>query len=273
VNSHSTQSVTVIDFANVFKRSRNPVFFEITKSAITQFMIIHLLKLLIDTVLPHHCLICNKISHLDKDLCQTCWLILPWLLSGCRQCGRPLDVAHTKELYCGPCLIQSPHYDTTIAPLIYQDPIIGLITKLKFYNNLAAARLFAQLISDRALAKYSAEELPTLLIPVPLHSKRLRQRGYNQAQLIAKHIAKLTNIPVDHNLCTRVRHTSAQSKTNAFSRRSNIIGAFKLNKACIAKHVAIIDDVMTTGTTVGVLSQLLKQQGVERVSIWCVARV
>lgn len=236
-------------------------------------MLTQLIHTLINSVLPHHCLLCNTISQLDKDICQHCWLSLPWLLSSCAQCGRALDIAHTQPLTCGECLKKPPSYDTTIAPLIYQDAIIGLVTKLKFYHNLPAARLFAELIANRALAHYLPKELPTLLIPIPLHSKRLRRRGYNQATLIAKHLGKLTKIPVNQYLCTRIRHTPPQSKKSAISRRSNLLGAFKMNKSCADQHVAIIDDVMTTGSTVGTLSQLLKQQGVERVSVWCVARV
>lgn len=228
---------------------------------------------MINKVLPHHCLLCNKISHLDKDLCQTCWLTLPWSLSACHQCGRALEIAHTEPLCCGECLKHPPHYDTTITPLLYQDTIIPLITKLKFYNNLSAARLLGELITERALANTPTTALPTLLIPVPLHPKRLRHRGYNQAILIAKHIAKLTQIPMNHTLCQRVRHTPPQSKTSALTRRSNIVGAFKMKKSCLAKHVALIDDVMTTGATVDGLSHLLKQHGVEKISIWCAARV
>jgi ComF family protein len=232
-----------------------------------------LFKSVLNSVLPHHCLLCNTISLIDKDICQKCWLTLPWLISSCYQCGKPLEIAHTGPLFCGDCLKHPPHYDTTIAPLIYQDTIISLITKLKFYNNLAAARLFAELIADRVLAKYPAHDLPTLLIPVPLHPKRLRRRGYNQATLIAKHISKLTNIPTQLNLCKRVRHTIPQSKTSAETRRSNMVGAFKINKPLTAQHIAIIDDVMTTGATAGSLSHLLKQQGAKRISIWCIARV
>lgn len=211
-------------------------------------------------------------STLDKDICENCWLTLPWLLSSCHQCGRALDVAHTEPLYCGECLKHPPYYDTTTVPLSYQDGMISLITKLKFYHNLAIARLMGELIADRVSANYLPEQRPTLLIPVPLHAKRLRARGYNQANLIALHISKLTKIPVQLNLCQRIRHTTPQSQTSAELRRSNIVGAFKINKPCDAQHIALIDDVMTTGATVNSLSQLLKQQGIQHISVWCAAR-
>ncbi len=232
-----------------------------------------LLKLLINQVLPHHCLLCNKISPLDKDICQPCWLTLPWLLSSCHQCGRSLDIEHISPLFCGECLKHPPHYDTTIAPLRYQDEVIPLITKLKFYQKLPVARLLGELITERIIAKIPIDERPTLLIPVPLHPKRLRRRGYNQAILLANHISKLTHIPVNQTLCQRVRHTPPQSKTKAHGRQANITGAFRVNATCHDTHIALIDDVMTTGATVDGLSQLLKQHGVARVSIWCAARV
>jgi ComF family protein len=183
-----------------------------------------------------------------------------------------LDIAHTKPLYCGECLKKPPDYDTTIAPLIYQDAVVSLITRLKFYHNFAAARLFAELIADRAIARYSISERPKVLIPVPLHTKRLRLRGYNQATLLANHLAKLTKIPVNRHFCRRIHHTLPQSKTSADLRHSNLLGAFAIGKASEAEHVALIDDVMTTGATVGTLSQVLKAQGVKRVSVWCIAR-
>jgi len=135
------------------------------------------------------------------------------------------------------------------------------------------ARLLGELIAERVLANTERNALPTLLIPVPLHPKRLRQRGYNQAILIAKQITKLTQIPLNHSICQRIRETPPQSKTTALTRRSNMVGAFKMKQYCPEKHIALIDDVMTTGATVDGLSHLLKQQGTEKISIWCAARV
>lgn len=235
-------------------------------------MITQLFNTALKSVLPHHCLVCNTLSDLDKDICNVCWLSLPWMLSSCKQCGRALDIAHTGPLYCGECLKNPPAYDNTITPLIYQDSVISLITKLKFYSNFAAARLFAEFLAERVLARHKPEDLPSLIIPVPLHPKRLFRRGYNQANLVAMHLSRLTNIPYSQSFCHRVRHSIPQSKTSATSRRANMTEAFKMLKPCQAHHIAIIDDVMTTGATVGTLSQILKKQGVQAVSVWCVAR-
>lgn len=236
-------------------------------------MINPLLNSIFNHLFPNHCLLCNKKSNTGKDLCGTCWSKLPWLLSSCTQCAKPLNIAHNESLYCGECLKNPPPYDATLAPLHYQGDIISLITKMKFYNNLSATRLFGELIVEKILTQAPYHDFPKLLIPVPLHPKRLRKRGYNQATLIAKHITKLTHIPTHSNLCKRIRYTTAQSKTSADIRRSNLVKAFELTQPIQAQHVAIIDDVMTTGATVGSLCHLLKENGVEKVSIWCAARV
>lgn len=236
-------------------------------------MLNHFLQSIFNSIFPNHCLLCNKKSDTGKDICMRCWATLPWLLASCYQCAKPLNIAHNEPLYCGECLKCPPSYDATLAPLIYQGEIISLITKMKFYNNLSATRLFAELIAERVIAQHSSHDLPTLLIPVPLHPKRLRQRGYNQATLIAKHLSNLTQIPMKFDLCKRIRYTTPQSKTSAEFRRSNIVDAFSINKPLKAQHIAIIDDVMTTGATVGGLAHIFKANGVERVSVWCAARV
>lgn len=236
-------------------------------------MINQFLHLIFNSVFPNHCLLCNKKSNTGKDICDRCWIDLPWLLSCCYQCAKPINIAHNEPLYCGDCLKDPPPFDATIAPLQYQREIISLITKMKFYDNLSATRFFAELITEKIMAQASFNEFPELLIPVPLHPKRLRQRGYNQATLIAKHVSKLTQIPTTYKLCKRIRYTTAQSKTSAEFRRSNMVKAFELKQPIQARHVAIIDDVMTTGATVGSLSHLLKENGVEKISIWCAARV
>ncbi len=206
-------------------------------------------------------------------MCDICWQKLPWLLSSCFQCAKPLNIAHNDPLYCGECLKNPPCFDATLAPLHYQGDIISLITKMKFYNNLPATRLFGELIAEKALAQASHCDLPTVLLPVPLHTKRLKKRGYNQASLISRHISKLTQIPTNTEICKRVRYTTPQSKTSVEFRHANLINAFEITHPIQASHVAIIDDVMTTGATTGNLSYVLKENGVEKVSVWCAARV
>jgi len=114
--------------------------------------------------------------------------------------------------------------------------------------------------------------MPEIIIPVPLHRTRLRERGFNQALEIARPIARSLSIPVDYKSCERVRKTSAQSLLPAAERRKNIKGAFRVTRPIAARHVAILDDVMTTGHTVQELAATLRKAGVERIDVWVVAR-
>lgn len=114
--------------------------------------------------------------------------------------------------------------------------------------------------------------MPECIIPVPLHRRRLRQRGFNQALEIAKPLAKKLQLPVDFKTCIRTKHTRPQSELSAKKRQQNIKNAFTLKKPITAKHVAIVDDVMTTGNTVTELSALLRNNGVTTIEIWCCAR-
>ncbi|MDQ2993869.1 MAG: ComF family protein [Pseudomonadota bacterium] len=231
-----------------------------------------MLKLLLSQIkrlIPGCCLLCNQRSNTGLDLCTPCWQKLPWLRHACLQCAHPIE--HQSARYCGACLSKPPAYDNTLTPFIYQDAIIPLMAKLKFHRNLSIGRLFGSLLA-RHIQEREIASLPTLLLPVPLHPRRLRQRGYNQAIIIAEHLSKQLNIPMNRTLCKRLRNTAAQSRTPAKERMQNVNNAFQITFRQPPQHVAIIDDVMTTGATVNALSKALKKAGVARVSVWCCAR-
>ncbi len=118
---------------------------------------------------------------------------------------------------------------------------------------------------------YYQAPFPEVLIPVPLHPKRYRERGYNQAVEIARPICKRFALPMDGHTCRRIIRTNAQSKENAEERARNIAGAFSVS-ALPYQHVAVIDDVVTTGATVNELCYEIKKAGVERIDVWCLAR-
>lgn len=160
-------------------------------------------------------------------------------------------------------------FDNTYALFNYAPPISSLIAKLKFQGDLSVAKLFSQYWIDYFLNKKS---LPELIIPVPLHHKRLKERGFNQALEIAKPIGNYFKIPVDTKSCVRIKNTQAQSSLTAKKRINNVSNAFKLDYSISVKHVAILDDVMTTGNTVSEMGYLLKEAGIGRVDVWCCAR-
>lgn len=151
----------------------------------------------------------------------------------------------------------------------YQAPISALIAKLKFHGDLSIAKLLSQYWID-----YLADlpSRPALIIPVPLHYQRLKERGFNQALEIAKPIGKYFQIPVDTHSCIRIKNTKPQSSLPAKKRMHNVNNAFGLSHAIAAKHVAVLDDVVTTGNTISEISALLKKTGVEQIDIWCCAR-
>ncbi len=113
---------------------------------------------------------------------------------------------------------------------------------------------------------------PDLIIPVPLHPKRTRERGFNQALELARPVAKSLEIPIDYHSLHRIRHTPKQANLTASQRHENLKNSFHIRKKIKVPHVVLFDDVMTTGTTVGLLAEELIKNGVKRVDIWICAR-
>ncbi len=155
------------------------------------------------------------------------------------------------------------------APFLYQGAIRHLITTLKFNADFKNARLLGLLLSEYL---NSTAEKPELLIPMPLHNARYRQRGFNQTIEIARTVSTQLKIPLEINTCLRDRDTPHQTALSAKQRRKNIKNAFSITKTIHAKHVAILDDVMTTGSTAHELARVLKKAGVGRVDVWVCAR-
>ncbi|MGD2118806.1 MAG: phosphoribosyltransferase family protein [Chromatiales bacterium] len=154
-------------------------------------------------------------------------------------------------------------------PFRYQSPFDYLVSDFKFRHNLAGGDLLAQLFCQQ---RQLPTPLPDRLIPVPLHRRRLRQRGFNQAQLLATAIGRQIGIAVDHQLVQRIRHTPAQHELSGKQRRRNLRGAFELTADCKGLSLAIVDDVVTTGSTVNELARVLKQAGANSVQAWAIAR-
>ncbi|HLB56319.1 MAG TPA: ComF family protein [Coxiellaceae bacterium] len=228
------------------------------------------LKKFAQQLFPHQCLLCDLESNNQKLICENCFDCLPHYQSACRQCGLPLTSEN--QLHCGQCIANPPPFDNTFALFDYAPPISMMIWQLKFHGNLMIAQLFAQCFIDFIEQFYSASTLPDLIIPVPLHFSRLKERGFNQALEIAKPIGKYFNIPVDTKKCIRIKNTQAQSSLPAHKRKNNVDNAFGLSYAFSEKQVVILDDVMTTGNTVSEIAHLLKNVGVRKVDVWCCAR-
>lgn len=235
-------------------------------------MIYNWLKSNLFKLISKQCLLCLNSTDNKHLLCSGCEKDLPKNTSHCVICSIPLAAAQTNEnlLVCGKCQKNTPNYTTSIIPHLYASPVKQLISQLKFQGNLTYAPLLAQGFIN--LLKPRKNNLPECIIPVPLHNQRLQERGFNQAIELARIISKQLNIPLDYSLCQRNKATPFQSGLSAKQRKQNLKNAFSVTKSHSYKHVAIFDDVVTTGTTVNEFARVLKQSGVEIIEVWAIAR-
>jgi len=227
-------------------------------------MVYHWIKL------NHPCLLCDTPVAADATLCPDCLQALPWIASPCPCCGRPLPEPVGTHGLCGACLHKPPHYHRSAIPFRYAPPLAHLIKQMKFHQRLDIARSLGDL-----LARYlspGADSLPEVIVPVPLHPRRLRRRGYNQALELARPVAARLGLPIDTRLVRRQRATAEQSHLQLPQRRRNVRGAFTIDRPRAYRHVAIFDDVVTSGQTVNELARVLQMAGIERVDVWSCCR-
>ncbi|BBL73369.1 ComF family protein [Methylomagnum ishizawai] len=219
---------------------------------------------------PPTCLLCGDPGGAGLDLCPACAADLPRIAVACPRCAS-LVAADAPRL-CGRCQIRPPVYSAAHAPLLYDSHNeVGFLVKgLKFARRQACARLLGTLLADSLAGR---ADPPEALIPVPLHPRRLRKRGFNQALEIARFVSARLEIPLAPDACRRVRDTAAQSSLgSAKQRRLNLREAFRAAPDLAYRHVAVIDDVLTTGTTATELARTLRRAGVEKVEVWTCAR-
>jgi len=218
---------------------------------------------------PVHCRLCGARAETGTSLCAGCLDDLPWLESACPVCASPVAGRQCAGP-CGRCQQRAPAFDGTTALFHYAPPVDYLIQRLKFSGELAIAPLLSGLLEQHI--RHRATPLPGLVLPVPLHRSRLRERGYNQATELARRLGRSLGIPVDYRLCKRCRKTATQSLLPAGERRRNLRNAFSVTRMLQERHVAVVDDVMTSGHTVNELARTLKRAGAERVEVWVIAR-
>lgn len=218
-------------------------------------------------LLPSRCLICSEPGAGDCDLCAACRAALPWNAHGCDRCALPLPEHESANTSCGPCLQASSPLQLARATFVYGAPVDALVRRFKFHQDLAAGHLLSRLMVEQL----RGGPRPMAIVPVPLHPSRLRQRGYDQALELARPLARQLQLPLCHGL-RRIRSTAAQSELDAAARKRNLKGAFVAGPD-LPRHVALVDDVMTTGATLHAAATALRRAGVERVDAWVCARV
>jgi len=216
------------------------------------------------SLMPRACLLCGA-SASDSGLCHACFASLPAVNgSRCPVCASPAPSATE----CGRCIKRRPNYDYLIAALEYVAPVDFLVADLKYSHNLAAARALAFPLAMRL----DQQPYPDIVLPMPIATSRLRERGFNQAAEIARHTCAEFGLGLSHRLAQRVSAGVSQTSLPWRDRERNVRGAFRCQADLTGKTVAVIDDVVTTGATLNELAHVLKRAGAERVIGWIVAR-
>lgn len=218
-------------------------------------------------------LVCDESSGTADPVCSACETELPWLMEHCEVCALPLPAT---GLVCGQCLKQPAAFKQVVAPWTYSFPIDSLISRFKHQARWPLGHLLAHLLGQFLQHRYEDAALarPDCLLPVPLARKRLRERGFNQAAMLARWLNEDLNIPWDEHLLSRPRETVAQQDLDARTRKRNLHQAFALADDAQVKgrHLALIDDVLTTGATASSLARLLMDAGARQVDVYCLAR-
>ncbi len=239
-------------------------------------MVNNWLNFALSSLFPYRCVLCKQPSELERDLCLTCEQLQTLTpATHCAICAIPLEpLGETNDKIdsriCGECLHRRPAYDRAFIPYIYSNGIRRMISQLKFRNKLIHAGILAELFNQAG--QNQQLQAPEAIVPMPLHVRRLRQRGYNQSLLLANAIAGELDIRLETGLCRRVKHTPPQMELSRKQRRKNIKGVFEIISEVAYRHIAIVDDVMTTGSSANELAKMFKQAGVKRVDVWCIAR-
>jgi ComF family protein len=236
-------------------------------------------------VLPPVCILCgdrgsylrtySQKTNFNKglDLCSHCRDELPTHNTACARCAetltKPIGSTPNFEALCGRCQTQPPAFDRCQAMLSYHAPANHLLQELKFNGRLEMARVLGELMAS--WLETIIDHRPDSLIPMPLHKDRLRERGFNQAVELARPIARHLGLSMELNNCVRLKTTAPQSDLSRKERIKNVKGAFEVLEP-VSGHVVIIDDVMTTGSTVHEFAKTLLHAGAASVDVWVCAR-
>jgi ComF family protein len=226
-----------------------------------------LFRSVLDFALPPRCGGCGTIVGDVDSFCADCWRKLEFLQGGCERCGLPLK--GTEAVTCGACLAQPPRLDRIRSAVAYDEISRSIALRLKYGRKIALARTMSRYM--RPLMG----ELPSgaLLVPVPLHRRRLWTRGFNQSAIVARELSRRTGVPVAVDALRRTRATPPLKGMGMRQRRRTVAGAFRSTMELRGRSVILIDDVLTTGSTANACARVLKRAGAERVDLISWARV
>lgn len=222
-------------------------------------------------ILQQHCFLCLSNQIKKYDLCESCLKDLTWSpVSSCPRCG-----LSSSGQICGSCMGSPPDFDATRAIFLYAFPIDTMIQRYKYGGTLSLSHTFGQLMYDKIGSTKRTLNID-LIIPMPMHPVRLKERGFNQALEIAKILDQSfkshSTSKLDYKSVQRQTLTPPQASLPLKERVKNIKGAFKVSKDLTGKRIAIVDDVMTTGASLNELAKTLKKAGAAHVECWVIAR-
>jgi ComF family protein len=214
---------------------------------------------------PQTCMLCAASAGGELAICADCLKDLPWhTAEHCPQCG----LTSTHHQICGACLKSPPAFDSTLALFRYAYPVDAMLKRYKYQHQLTMAEAFGALMVNTLETNHR----PDVIIPMPLHPQRLQERGFNQSVEIGRIIAKRLHIKMDYQSCIRTKFSPPQASLPFRERISHMRGAFACEKRLDGLHIALVDDVMTTGASLNELAKVLKKAGASRVDCWVVAR-
>jgi len=216
--------------------------------------------------LPAICTLCTQYHQGHLAVCDECLQFITPLGPACRHCATPLP--DSTFLVCGQCCLKRPAVDHVISAYRFEEPLRTLLHQFKYREGLYLSSFLTTLMLN---AMPTDMHNTQCLIPVPMHPKRLKQRGFNQAAELAKRLAQTLQRPCHRSLCHKIINTAPQAGLNAKQRRHNLRHAF-IAKPIPYQHVTLVDDLLTTGSTANELACVLKKQGAVRVDLWCCAR-
>lgn len=229
---------------------------------------------------PHQCQLCRHTlpARRPVSLCEYCENGLPWLAPGCPRCGLATAMVVPGERQCAVCAMDPPPYRCCHGLFEFTAPADRMIRQFKDREDFVAGHALARLLAEQFVRHYqeARHPLPSALIPVPLSAHRLCQRGFNQSVVLARAVSRYSGIPVRDDVCRRPRPTTDQRGLDRAARQRNMREAFTPSprrRLTVPEHVAIIDDVVTTGATAAALARLLHRLEARIVDVWCLARV
>ncbi len=226
---------------------------------------------LADLLFPPRCAICGAATEKD-GFCGDCLAQVEFIGHPmCPRCGMPYPVENGVDHLCGDCIKGRQNFSVARSVGIYKNNILEIVHRFKYGRKLTAGRLLGSMMADRAECLLNIGDYD-VIIPVPLHKERLRERGFNQSLLLAREISGRFGIPVDFESLRRVRDTGTQVSLSGSRRRENVRGAFEAAGSVRGKRVLLIDDVLTTGSTVGECARELVGKGAREVAVYTVAR-